>query len=175
MRRMLPSQRERLLGTLGMRWSPRTLCSTGRSMNTSGYCDAAIACHVVYSGGKYGSSRSYPLQEAKDSLLADGVKLPPKGARRIDALDDESDEDVGAVDYHHEYEALVKEQAVYEEVIAASTGTDHKDLESCQHYLATEQPRDEWDCESILSTYSTLDNHPSVIKVCTAPTTSHLL
>ena len=34
-----------------------------------------------------------------------------------------------------------------------------------QEYLRHETVREEWDCETILSTYSTLDNHPTVIKV----------
>lgn len=31
-------------------------------------------------------------------------------------------------------------------------------------YLAEEREEEQWDCETILTTYSTLDNHPSLIK-----------
>ena len=34
----------------------------------------------------------------------------------------------------------------------------------CQEYLAEEREEEHWDCETILTTYSTLDNHPSIIK-----------
>jgi len=42
---------------------------------------------------------------------------------------------------------------------------DHKELETSQEYLREqmERERPDWDCETILSTYSTLENHPSVI------------
>jgi len=39
-----------------------------------------------------------------------------------------------------------------------------EDVFHCQAYLREEKILEEWDCESVLSTYSTLDNHPSVIK-----------
>lgn len=38
-------------------------------------------------------------------------------------------------------------------------------IETCQAYLQEVREEEEWDCESILSTYSTLDNHPTLIKV----------
>lgn len=38
-------------------------------------------------------------------------------------------------------------------------------IETCQEYLKEVRIEEEWDCESILSTYSTLDNHPTLIKV----------
>ena len=41
----------------------------------------------------------------------------------------------------------------------------HQGILKCQAYLREERPEELWDCESIISTYSTLDNHPSVIKV----------
>jgi hypothetical protein len=45
----------------------------------------------------------------------------------------------------------------------------HHEILTCQSYLAAERPVEEWDCESIISTYSTLDNHPSIIKVFLKP------
>jgi hypothetical protein len=42
---------------------------------------------------------------------------------------------------------------------------DNTEIDKCQEYLreGLERPLLDWDCETILSTYSTLDNHPSVI------------
>ena len=37
------------------------------------------------------------------------------------------------------------------------------DLTTCQEYLAEVKIEEEWDCESILSTYSILNNHPTLI------------
>lgn len=37
-------------------------------------------------------------------------------------------------------------------------------LAECQEYLRETKPEEQWDCETILTTYSTLDNHPTVIK-----------
>ena len=39
----------------------------------------------------------------------------------------------------------------------------HDELRDCQEYLRETRVEERWDCESVLSTYSTLDNHPSVI------------
>ena len=41
---------------------------------------------------------------------------------------------------------------------------EYKDMMS-QEYLREEREHEQWDCETILTTYSTLDNHPSVIQV----------
>lgn len=38
-----------------------------------------------------------------------------------------------------------------------------KEIPHCQEYLRQEKVREEWDCESILSTYSTTDNLPTVL------------
>lgn len=35
---------------------------------------------------------------------------------------------------------------------------------TCQAYLTEQKPEEEFDCETIISTYSTLDNHPSIIR-----------
>ena len=40
----------------------------------------------------------------------------------------------------------------------------YKALETCQEYLREVRITEDYDCESIISTYSTLDNHPSLIK-----------
>jgi hypothetical protein len=39
----------------------------------------------------------------------------------------------------------------------------HDYLQTCQEYLQEEREEAQWDCETVLSTYSTLDNHPSLI------------
>jgi uncharacterized protein (DUF1778 family) len=36
----------------------------------------------------------------------------------------------------------------------------------CQEYLRETAEREEYDCESIISSYSTTDNHPAKISVC---------
>ena len=56
-------------------------------------------------------------------------------------------------------------QEKYAQEITESVGRDYSELEKCQEYLreGLEREPEQWDCESILSTYSTLDNHPTVI------------
>ena len=40
-----------------------------------------------------------------------------------------------------------------------------RDITQGQAYLKDVVVREQWDCESVLSTYSTLDNHPTLLKV----------
>jgi len=40
---------------------------------------------------------------------------------------------------------------------------DDLDILTCQEYLRDTRPEEKWDCETILSTYSLLDNHPTTI------------
>lgn len=103
------------------------------------------------------------LQEEKDLQLVDGVTAPTKGLRFIPALDSETDEN-NPPDIHTEYNKQLEIQAAFMEV-TKNLNEDHRDIETCQEYLRHENEREEWDCETILSTYSTLDNHPSLIKV----------
>ena len=53
-------------------------------------------------------------------------------------------------------------QVIPDEAPASAEGLE----EFCkgQAYLAEEREQEQWDCETILTTYSTLDNHPSLIK-----------
>jgi protein LTV1 len=51
----------------------------------------------------------------------------------------------------------------FNEIMQTITKKDESVLSS-QEYLTEERPVEEWDCESVLSTYSTLDNHPTLIK-----------
>jgi protein LTV1 len=104
------------------------------------------------------------IHEQKSRSLVDGVDLPPKGLRRIIVGEaDDSGESI-APDFKKEYEIQLAKQTEFEGLISEMKG-DHKDIEECQEYLRDTVQKEEWDCESILSTYSTLDNHPSVIKV----------
>ena len=103
------------------------------------------------------------IREERDSQLVDGVRAPAKGLRRILALEPVS-EDERPPDIRSEYERQIEAQTAFAEAMA-QLSDDHQDIETCQDYLRHEEEREEWDCETILSTYSTLDNHPSLIKV----------
>lgn len=46
-----------------------------------------------------------------------------------------------------------------------SAEQEFNDMMLSQEYLREEREQEQWDCETILTTYSTLDNHPSVIQV----------
>jgi protein LTV1 len=41
---------------------------------------------------------------------------------------------------------------------------EFNDMMMSQEYLREEREQEQWDCETILTTYSTLDNHPAVIQ-----------
>ena len=122
------------------------------------------------------------LQEQKDNVYVEGVKTLKKGVRssvsltlvgddatdsRGDHDDEEAEVSIKEVDVAKEYEEQEKLQSEYleavEQMIAESSVHD-KEIETCQEYLQETRIDDEWDCETILSTYSTLDNHPTVIK-----------
>jgi protein LTV1 len=118
------------------------------------------------------------LQAAKDTVFAEGTKhrkgarstivVPPRDADGA-ALD--ADEAEGEVDIQRELQEQVELQEETEQVLlrmkrdAANKDTS---IETCQAYLQEVRIEEEWDCESILSTYSTLDNHPTLIKVTPA-------
>ena len=124
------------------------------------------------------------LQEQKDNVYVEGVKKLKKGVRSsvtlgmrsgddgADGRGQDNDEEevevsIKEVDIAKEYEEQEKLQSEYrdavEQMIAESSVHD-KEIETCQEYLQEIRIDDEWDCETILSTYSTLDNHPTVIK-----------
>jgi protein LTV1 len=116
----------------------------------------------------------------KGNVLGGILMNVPSGAREIpsaltDAADDAAmvlkdlklvpetgEEDGDASATQVQVAGLI--QAVYAEE-AYGQVPDHKEIETCQEYLREQEEREqpEWDCETILSTYSTLDNHPSVI------------
>jgi hypothetical protein len=104
------------------------------------------------------------LEDDKDHKLAEGIQLPRKGLRRITAIDGLPESEGGAPDYHQEFSSQLEKQASFRATLA-DPEEKHVEIEDCQEYLRQTEEREEWDCESILSTYSTLDNHPSIIKV----------
>jgi protein LTV1 len=112
------------------------------------------------------------LQAAKDTIFAEGTKHR-KGARSTIVVPGEEGaegEEAGEVDIQRELREQVELQEETEQVLlrmkrdAANKDTS---IETCQAYLQEVRIEEEWDCESILSTYSTLDNHPTLIKVNT--------
>lgn len=58
-----------------------------------------------------------------------------------------------------------KAQAVIDDVSNQVSKQQYDDIFTFQEYLKSEKVSNEWDCETILTTYSVLDNHPRVIKV----------
>ena len=102
-----------------------------------------------------------------------------KGSRRCD--DDDTDENSTSrpsrVDIH---EAALEQQQLQEEaaaVIDAMKGMPQAkddrtndddgcyDIDHCVEYLREERVEEQWDCETILSTYSVLDNHPTMLSI----------
>ena len=118
------------------------------------------------------------LLEKQDLLFIEGTKLRkgmPKGLRSdvtlptgdvavAGALPEEEEVEVDAHIAAIEQNTL--QQATEEVLLRMKHDALHKDrsIETCQAYLQEVRIEEEWDCESILSTYSTLDNHPTVIK-----------
>jgi protein LTV1 len=106
------------------------------------------------------------VQEKNDIELTEGIKLSEiernnKGARFIPG-DLEGQEGMNAT----ELAARVKEMKIDAAVDMpeeVNDPNDVKDAMQSQPYLAEEREEEQWDCETILTTYSTLDNHPSLI------------
>ena len=134
-----------------------TSVASRRTWLTEGAIDVNGSCEA------FNQALDEFIREEKDSQLVDGVRAPAKGLRRILDLEPVS-EDERPPDIRSEYERQIEAQTAFAEAMA-QLSDDHKDIETCQDYLRHEEDREEWDCETILSTYSTLDNHPSLIKV----------
>lgn len=102
------------------------------------------------------------LQEQADQTLAEGV-LVKKGARVIPEYDDSHEQN--NVDFDVKKAADALNEMILEEIIREKDEIREQpvDLLTCQEYLRETREELEWDCESILSTYSTLDNHPTLI------------
>eukprot|EP01041_Mallomonas_annulata_P002816 gene2816-5538_t len=121
-------------------------------------------------------------QEQADHSLADGV-LVRKGARAIPEEDEEYDinvesslstartGEVSNVKKSEQQRILDAEKVVEEKEREQGGGLEGEggavvvDLMHCQEYLRETRLELEWDCETILSTYSTLDNHPTLIQI----------
>jgi len=114
------------------------------------------------------------LQAEKDAVFAEGTNYR-KGQRSsvVDptltnkAAHSEEEVELTAIDIQQERLEQQKLQEENEQVLlqlkreAANKDTS---IESCQEYLREVRIDEEWDCETIVSTYSTLENHPTLIK-----------
>jgi len=122
------------------------------------------------------------LNAQKDEERVNGIHVIP-GAREIHALANYVDpvpflsikESVKALERRQkEDEDNLREQMLGDKLINMTDIAQfktrqlekekHDELVDCQHYLQEVREEAEWDCESVLSTYSTLDNHPNLIK-----------
>ena len=122
------------------------------------------------------------LNAQKDEERVNGIHVIP-GAREIHALANYVDpvpflsikESVKALERRQkEDEDNLREQMLGDKLIKMTDIAQfktrqlekekHDELVDCQHYLQEVREEAEWDCESVLSTYSTLDNHPNLIK-----------
>lgn len=111
------------------------------------------------------------IQEQKDMVFADGTKLQ-KGLRssivdprRATTGPGAEDEEDGPVDVQKALrEQQARQEETEQELLRMKREAKDTSIETCQEYLQEVRVDDEWDCETILSTYSTLDNHPTLIK-----------
>lgn len=106
------------------------------------------------------------LTDKKDEIFAEGTLIKDVIFNKSywnEPGQDVRDEKVRKDNYIEQ----MMEQVVLDDVVRDKTkrGDDAiEDLMKSQTYLSEERVEDEWDCESVLSTYSTLDNHPKLIK-----------
>lgn len=104
---------------------------------------------------------------AQEETVGVEVKKIVRGFKtmNIDEQGVESAQDnrAGVVDFHQAYlqQATIQAEAA---ALIALEEPPQRHLESCQEYLREVRAESEWDCETILSTYSTLENHPTLIK-----------
>eukprot|EP00602_Paraphysomonas_sp_CaronLab_P007295 CAMPEP_0185035276 /NCGR_PEP_ID=MMETSP1103-20130426/26359_1 /TAXON_ID=36769 /ORGANISM="Paraphysomonas bandaiensis, Strain Caron Lab Isolate" /LENGTH=513 /DNA_ID=CAMNT_0027572283 /DNA_START=227 /DNA_END=1768 /DNA_ORIENTATION=+ len=107
------------------------------------------------------------LLEAEDEKLATGVSSYKKGSRAIGEDPSATSDDADQID-EAELVKRVQEFTIESTEAVEEDGSDaDKDIEelmTCQEYLREERVEEQWDCETILSTYSTLDNHPARIQ-----------
>jgi hypothetical protein len=105
------------------------------------------------------------MQESKDDILCNGLgeSSYKKGSRHIDQIEkwepsaeQPQPEEVALQIQNLNLELEPEEEDLPEEEFIL------------QDYLRANRVEEEWDCETILSTYSTLDNHPAVISTATA-------
>lgn len=115
------------------------------------------------------------LQDQKDIRMAEGWSKNEKLLKGNRAsvqlkLDNEAAEttplevDIKKEKEEQETNQQEAKQTIDEDKKMSKKKNLHKEIELCQEYLQEVRIEEEWDCESVLSTYSTLDNHPTVIK-----------
>lgn len=107
-----------------------------------------------------GCTSSQLYQESNDHQLAEGVVTYQKGSRVIHDTTPLSEEELAK-----RVQEFVLESTQDLSTSNISHEQEDNDLMMSQEYLREERVHEQWDCETILTTYSTLDNHPSIIKV----------
>lgn len=104
------------------------------------------------------------LQESKDDILCNGLgeSSYQKGSRHIEEIEKWEPLPEGEKDGKEEIAKRIEE-------LTLDLHDPEPDLPEeefiQQEYLKEKREEEEWDCETILSTYSCLDNHPAVISV----------
>mmetsp|Transcript_18066 Transcript_18066/g.39326 ORF Transcript_18066/g.39326 Transcript_18066/m.39326 type:complete len:639 (+) Transcript_18066:158-2074(+) len=130
-----------------------------------------IGLEEVEASGALQEALDEYLQEQKDSIFQEGtnVKKGDRGSihtpksRKIEEEKAEA-EFTAELGRQARVEQEERQKACGEEVRDLLAAGKDKGIETCQSYLAEVRIEEEWDCETILSTYSTLDNHPTLIK-----------
>lgn len=113
------------------------------------------------------------LQAEKDAVFAEGTNY--RKGQRSSVIDptkqnkvlEEEEIDPAQVDIQQErLEQQQLQEETEKELLRMRREAANKDtsIETCQEYLREVRIDEEWDCETIVSTYSTLDNHPTLIK-----------
>jgi protein LTV1 len=112
------------------------------------------------------------LEEEKDGKLVTGVLV--KKGNKVVPLQKISDEEFerafekDGISADEKYRILAKQAEAlnnsFAEVAAGMNFNDDDELLTCQEYLRETRVEEKWDCETILITYSTLENHPTIIK-----------
>lgn len=106
------------------------------------------------------------FQDRHDIELSEGVKLSDieKAAKGARFLPGDNAADLDETELAARIAQLKVDSSVLlppEEVEDPATVAE---VMKSVSYLAEEREEEQWDCETILTTYSTLDNHPSIIK-----------
>ena len=102
-----------------------------------------------------------------ERLLLPAALPGGKDTGAVDSEEEADDSRQVVVDFHVEYK---QQQALQldatDELLQARASSSAVDttLEVCQEYLREVKLESEWDCETIISTYSVLENHPTVIQ-----------
>lgn len=97
-----------------------------------------------------------------------GLERPAAPVGNEQGGKDSADSDAEAdqtVDFHVEYKQQQALQIDANDALRAiASSAEDTTLEICQEYLREVKLESEWDCETIISTYSVLENHPTVIQ-----------